>query len=330
MAHRFAFSVVSAALLSLPAQAMAQDVAAAEALFNKGVADMTAGRYEKACPALAESQRLDPRPGTLFTLAECHAKGGKIATALTVYEDYQRSVASQRPAVRAKHGARLKMALAQIDKLRPEIPSLTLALPPSPPSGTRVRRDGTELSAAALGIALPVDPGEHVVVVESPGRRAWEQRITLARGDKKTVELRVGASTDAADPALQAPPTADTPSKGTPSQGQRIAGYVVGGVGAATLVMGAVTGGLTLAKKATINDNCSGTKCNHEGKLAADSARTTGLVSTIGFGVGAAGLVAGVVLLLTAPKKLEDKSVQVSVLEAGPLGFSLGVKGVWR
>ena len=29
---------------------------------------MKAGRYDDACPALAESHRLDPRPGGLFTL----------------------------------------------------------------------------------------------------------------------------------------------------------------------------------------------------------------------------------------------------------------------
>jgi hypothetical protein len=329
MAQRFAFALVLAAALTISASASAQDVAAAEALFNKGVADMTAGRLEKACPALAESQRLDPRPGTLFTLAECHAKAGKIATALTVYEDYQRSVASQKPAIRHKHAARVKIAVAQIDKLRPEIPTLTLSLPPSPPSGTHVRRDGTELSAAALGIALPVDPGDHVVVVESPGRRPWEQRITLRRGEKKTVELQIGGALGAAEPDKPAD-APDPAGKAPRSNGQRIAGYVVGGVGSATLVMGFVMGGLTLAKKATISDNCDGTKCNHEGKLAADSAKTTGLVSTIGFGVGLAGLAAGTVLLLTAPKKSDDKPVQVTLLDAGPSGLSLGVKGVWR
>jgi len=61
---------------SADGSAMGQDSAASEALFNKGVGDMEAGNYQSACPALAESNRLDPRAGTLFALAECEAKIG--------------------------------------------------------------------------------------------------------------------------------------------------------------------------------------------------------------------------------------------------------------
>ena len=74
-------------VISAPATAAAQDLAAAEALFSKGLADMEAGRYDAACPAIGESYRLDPRGGTLFTLAECEAKAGKIATAVARYDD---------------------------------------------------------------------------------------------------------------------------------------------------------------------------------------------------------------------------------------------------
>lgn len=331
MARGFASLAVGVLpLILLAPRALAQDVAAAEVLFNRGVADMDAGRYDAACPAIAESQRLDPRPGTLFAQAECNAKAGKIATAMALYEDYQRSVASQPPAIKGKHGDRLKIARGQIDKLRSAVPSLTLVLPPDAPRDARVRRDGTELSAAALGIALPVDPGAHVVTVEAPGRRASEQRFTVERGQKKTVELTVGGAATAEPatppPASESAPADSAPAK--PGQGQRVAGFVVGGVGAATLILGAITGGLTLAKKSTIDANCSGTSCNHEGKLAADSAKTTGLVSTIGFSVGAAGLVAGTVLLLTAPKKVEEKVARYHLL-VGPDGVTLGVKGVW-
>jgi hypothetical protein len=65
---------------------LAQDVATAEALFNRGFADMDAGRYETGCKAIAASQRLDPRAGTLFTLAVCEAQWGKIATAASHYD----------------------------------------------------------------------------------------------------------------------------------------------------------------------------------------------------------------------------------------------------
>jgi hypothetical protein len=70
-------ALLSAALLCAAGRASAQDAAAAGALFDKGVADMQAGHYSSGCPAIEESQELDPHPGTLFTLAECQAKWGR-------------------------------------------------------------------------------------------------------------------------------------------------------------------------------------------------------------------------------------------------------------
>ena len=76
--------------------AMAQDPSSAAPLFDRGLEDMLAGRYETGCPSLAESHRLEPRPGTLFTVAECFAKWGKVATAFRYYEQYL-SVFAQMP-----------------------------------------------------------------------------------------------------------------------------------------------------------------------------------------------------------------------------------------
>src|SRR5262252_4543747 len=86
---RFCFAAFGLLLLSTTSNdARAQDVAVAEALFNRGLADMQAGKFDTGCPAIGESYRLDPRPGTLFTLAECEAKAGHYATAVARYDDY--------------------------------------------------------------------------------------------------------------------------------------------------------------------------------------------------------------------------------------------------
>ncbi len=81
--------LVSAALLLSGGVAAAQDISAAKALFEKGVEDLQAGKLDTACPALAgESYRMDPRPGTLFTLADCFDRAGTPASATARYEDY--------------------------------------------------------------------------------------------------------------------------------------------------------------------------------------------------------------------------------------------------
>ena len=39
-------------------------------------------------PRFAESHRLDPRPGTLFALASCEEKRGRLAAAVRIYDEY--------------------------------------------------------------------------------------------------------------------------------------------------------------------------------------------------------------------------------------------------
>src|SRR4051812_48805392 len=75
-------------VLTCPSSAAAQILDPAEVLFNQGVEDMEAKRFDKACPAIEQSYRLDVRPGTLFALAECEADRGRLATAVARYDEY--------------------------------------------------------------------------------------------------------------------------------------------------------------------------------------------------------------------------------------------------
>ena len=63
----------------------AADRLRATALFQEGRALMAAGRIDAACPALEQSQRLDPSGGTLLNLALCRERAGELARALTAF-----------------------------------------------------------------------------------------------------------------------------------------------------------------------------------------------------------------------------------------------------
>src|SRR5262245_43916079 len=117
--------------LAWPASASAQLLDPAEALFDKGVADMEAKRFDEACPAIEQSYQLDPRLGTLFTLAECEAARGRIATAVGRYDEYLELFAALPPDKQAKQRDREKTSRAQKAALRPLAPILTLKLPPA-------------------------------------------------------------------------------------------------------------------------------------------------------------------------------------------------------
>jgi len=310
------------------AQAFAQETAAAAALFERGLVAMEAGRYDEGCPALEESYRIEPLPGVLFTSAECHSKWGKTATAAARYQDYLNAYERMPASQRVKQRGRDDVARKQIAALQPKVPKLSVSLPPEAPPQTVVKRGGVVLGTPSLGVAIPVDPGEHIFTTEVPGGKPHEQRVSVEPGETKSVVLEIergGADAEPGAPAAAGAPSA-SPARESGGSSQRTLGYVIGGIGVAGVIAGSVTGALVFSKKSTVDDNCQGTLCNAEGKDAADSAKTLGLVSNIAFGVGAAGVVTGVVLILTAPKA-ETVGRWRPVLAGGARSAYVGVSG---
>ncbi|MFT3771624.1 MAG: hypothetical protein QM820_39935 [Minicystis sp.] len=339
---------------------------AAKAQLSQGLADMAAKRYDKACPAIEASYKLDPLPRTLFSLAECEEKRGRIATAWAHYDEYVTLSAKQKKPADHDKAAREQRAL-----LEPQIPQLTLSLPPGAPAGTVVERDGEKLAPTALGTAQRVDPGEHLVTTRGPGGESNEIRVTIAKGEKKqvTVSLKGAPSkgdaaaskggsvapskdgstapskggSDASPPAEASAPAASGGSSDRPSQptsGRRIAVYVTGAVGVAGLVVGGVTGVLAVQKKGVLDKNCGAVSgypgdpkgCNAFGVTTLKTAKAFALTSTIGLSVGAAGVITAGILFLTEPKRPAShasRNVQVGVLSAGPEGATIGAYGAW-
>lgn len=347
---RFSWSICCGLLgITIASQAGAQAVALAESHFNRGLADMLAGRYETGCPALAESHRLDPRPGRLFTLAECEAKWGRIAVAVARYNDYLALYARLPASEQALQAERKRIAQEQRDALAPLVPQLTLILPPDAPPGTIVQRDGITLQQPSLGVALPVDPGEHVVTTQAPSGPVTEIRFTIERSESKTIELEVKPPPPPEDPrsatlSATAQPAAMAPLATRPTapvlpddrgSGRRALVYVTGGLGAAGLIAGAVTGGLALNASSVADDHCVDVRpgvasCDDSGKDAGDRAKTLGLVSTIGFGAGAALAGTAVLLLLTEPSPRQQSPDAVSFsLLAEPDGGGVVVRSRW-
>jgi hypothetical protein len=207
-----------------------------------------------------------------------------------------------------------------------------------------VKWDSLALNQPALGVPLPVNPGEHVATTQVPGGPVHEQRISIQKAEKKQVELEIDlgarpAETTAAaprptgpEPPSPPPPTESARADVSSSGGsRRTLTYVAAGIGGVGVVVGSITGVMVLGKKSTIEENCRDTLCNATGKEAADSAQTLGLVSTIGFGVGAAGLATAAVLLLTRPaaKSSAATTAWTPLVSQGAGGVFLGVQRGW-
>jgi hypothetical protein len=287
-----------------PALATGGDAATAEVLFREGRKLSDSGDMDGACAKFRESRRLDPAIGTTFNIADCEEKLGHLAEAWSSFQEVMQVL----PAADRRRG----IAEARASALEKRLPKLRIRLAGDAPPGTRVERDGVALGAASLSLDLPVNPGSHQIVVQAPGREPARYEITLSEAQHVTVDVAPGAaSTGKKEPALEA--SADT----SRSSGQKTLGYVLGGVGVAGIVTGAVAGALVLSKKSTVDDNCNAQKrCNDDGLSAVDSGKTLSIVSTVGFVTGVVGLGAGAYFLFTAgPSK--DGTVSAAATVTG-------------
>ena len=227
--HRACSPLTILALLLLGASARAEegDPAAAQMLFDDAKRLLAKGSVAEACPKFLASFKLDPKPGALLNLADCYEKNGQTASA------WARYLETAALAHRAGQAERERYARAHATALEPKLSRLTV-MAPGAASGQSVTRDGVALDAATWGTAVPVDPGEHVVEAQAPGKRAWSMTVTVGAGD-------AGARVEV--PALADAP--GSPPRGgedaaSPGSGRRIAGIVLMGAGAAGLVVGSV------------------------------------------------------------------------------------------
>jgi hypothetical protein len=268
---------------------------AAEALYHRGVAEFQAGRYEQACHALAESYRLEALPGVLFTLATCEARAGRVASSAAHFQDFVELVSRMPEDQRALQRERVQVAKAERSGLLADVPTLTITLAGALPPGAVVHMNGTVLGTAALGRALPVDPGEHQLSVTLAGGARSEQRVSVQRREKKKVALAVPP----------APPVARAiASERVDGERSHLPWMVASGVvGAAGLATGVTTGVLAWKQKGVVEDHCDGKVCDARGKAAADTGQTEALISTIGYGVGLVGIAVMVAVHLAHRKR---------------------------
>src|SRR5262245_16002439 len=126
---RFVCRALLAALLATSsAFAAGSDPAAAEALFAAGRVAFDQGDYETACAKFAESQRLDPAPGTLMNLGACNEKRGRLASA---WENWREALSTLRADDDRRPAAEKRVA-----ELEERLPRLDVRLAPTAPPGT--------------------------------------------------------------------------------------------------------------------------------------------------------------------------------------------------
>ena len=269
--------------------------AAAEQLFVEAQALIGQNRFAEACPKLEDSEKRDPGIGTMLYLADCYEKIGRIASAWAQFREAE-------DLSHKENDARAVVAKRHADALEPRLARLTINVSKEADlPGLVIRRDLRELGATERNEAIPVDPGEHVVVVTAPHKKPWTRKLSISPVPSNT-DLLVTALTDAPpDPAApQKQVLVDEPNKGNT---QRVVGLVVGGVGVAGIVVGSVLG---ISAKSTYdgsnNGHCTNNYCDGTGTQNRHDAYGTATQSDVAWVIGGALLAGGAVLYFTAPR----------------------------
>lgn len=285
----------------------------AEVLFDQGLEDMQAANYERGCPALAESYRLEPLPGALFTLAECERMWGKLATAHGHYLEYLSQVKRMAADKRAGQGERPKVAEEHVSQLATEVPKLMIVLGDGIPDTAIVKRDGIRVPPTQLGSAIPLDPGRHELTLDVPGRELVTKVVNLESGRSERVTLALPEE----KPDPEPPPP---PEEGMSTM--RLSAYIVGGVGIAGLITGVIAGAIAINRANEIDDNCVELVCNEKGISKVETVREAGDIATTALVIGGAGLAAGIVLWLLSEEPDEEASSDTGLI-VSPRGVGI-------
>jgi hypothetical protein len=188
-------------------------------------------------------------------------------------------------------------------------------------SGLEVQRDGIGLPRDAWGVNAPIDPGAHVIEVRAPGHKARKLDVTVKPGGEHATVTIAPLDAEAANPTTPPPgptPLATVPAVGMssapaaspapqhPRPGQRTAGWILGGLGVAA----AATGIGVAVSGQNEHDTAVASAIAGNASLATSQESTASNTKLAGYatiGAGGAFLVAGVVLLLTAPSSHDSK-----------------------
>ena len=318
-------------LLAAASTGRADDRPAAQGLFDEGRRLMSAQHYDEACPKFEESQRLDPAVGTLLNLAVCYEKAGRVASAWSAYLD----VAAKADAAGQKDRARVGREKAAA--LAPRVSKIVIAAPSGGAAADlEVTRDGEAVGHAQFGVAVPADPGKHVIAASAPGKQGWSTSVTTTEGQTSTVSVPelapAGAAATATDtgsvpapaPAEPPAPPPDAVHRGIGTQ--KLLALVAGGIGVVGIGIGAGFGIDSLSKHSNASQQCPDPSCKDPtGSALWHDAVTSGNVSTIAFVAGGVVLAGAAVLWFTA----KDTPAASANVQMGVGLGSLLVGGSW-
>jgi hypothetical protein len=298
------------------------DRASARAAAQEGLKAYQEGRFQDAADLCARAEAFMHAPTHLLLLARAQTKLGHLVEAQEAYFRIKREHLppdAPRPFVEAQMAASDEQAA-----LAPRVPTLKVTVEGAATKDVTLTVDGQPVKNELIGLARPVNPGQHTLLAHAPSAESDPASVTVREGGSQSITLTLHpVTTSTPAPAAASPePAAGAGAASAPaaagasqpessggSTGLRIGGWIGVGLG----VVGAAVGTVFLLKHGS-DQNDANALCNGPGGMCPDSkksqiqnldssASTDATLAWVSYGVGAAALGAGVVMLVMSGGK---------------------------
>ena len=280
MILRRALPVLALVVLSAGAASAASPHEKAEArgLINEAKKATKERRLADAERAWRRADELDPSPQTKLDLGAALADEGKLVEASQVLHGITDGAAPS-PATKKIH----EQALRALATIAPRLPWLQIEVGGPSAGQAQAAIDGKDVDASR---EVPLDPGDHKIAVRAEGFEPAEKTLSLREGTHEHLHLDL-VKVDKGPP----------PEAARRSSGPAIVAFAIGGAG---LIVGGAAGISAILQASDAKSHCEGNVCSPEAAEAIDRSKRNGTTATVGFIVGGAGVVTGLIVLLAS------------------------------
>ncbi|MBI5514530.1 MAG: hypothetical protein HY909_12220 [Deltaproteobacteria bacterium] len=310
------------------AQPLQGGPAVAQARFDRGRELYQRNDYAGALVEFRAALEAFRSPNIRLYIGLCLSNLGNFAEAYTELQRTANEAADLAPQDR-RYGPTRELAQQELQTLEPRIGRLTVRAPVAPDAMV-VRVQGVELARPAWGVPVPYDPGNLTVEADAPGYQPFTQLVRIEAGGQHEVTVSlVAGRAPATDPerivGRQAPPTAPVSRGG----GVRTAGFVVGALGVAGAGAFVAFGLLARQRYDDLLVVCRNQPCPYWRESDIQTGEQYQLFANISLGVGAAGLLAGIIMIAAGGPTTESAPTAPVTAWADPSRGLVGVRGAF-
>jgi hypothetical protein len=285
----------------------------ARALFQRGLELEQAGNYSAAVQAFREVGQVRMTPQVRYHIALCEERLGRLVAALGGYE----LALAEADSVNADFKNEVQ---SNVTRLRESIPRIVIQRGAGADAAV-IELDGVKLGDSSVGIELPLDPGPHSVVARAPGYKRLEKTVTVAENSREVAVLDL----EALPPEALVPGDGGVQTRPIPP----VVPYVIGGVGAASLIASGVFYALRQDAIGELEKRCVNRVCPNDDpaiKDTDDKMRTYHYATLITLGSGVALVGTAVILYALDPRLPERGNAQAKSKTRAQFYPSIGRK----